>query len=337
MVRSYIQNKEWSTGPDAFPSAREKAAFVEDLRTAPESHLQEKVASGLNDVVKRILIENSFTGHILEPKPITAAQMLRPVNEASGPGGVQEIGFIMVEIEPNAPRGRSVPFTNGPNQQTFRGTQGRISIGRDETPELYKHVDELATYQYDVRALIVDNMLRHLDNRPDYRLIATIDAITGSDPNANGSGGYRQYQEVLGQIRRETYRAVLAPFVNAQLTHGISLISRATALDFLAWDRLEIGGDKAQDIMEEGLQAIDKLKLFGIPHISSIKTDLIPQGFVYSFLPQNWLGRYFIYEDTKVFVRREKDMIFTSASRKYGLGILNEAGVNVTKFLNTGV
>lgn len=326
-MNTYASSKVWTE--EAMDEAT-KAAFVASVKDAPNGAMT-KLSSASTDITRRILRENRFVDAILPEKPITVGQMHRPVDESTQ-GGVQEIGYVLQDIEPNSPSATTVAFSAGPKQRTFRGAFYRVDIGRDETPELYKHVDELATYSYDLRSLIVDNMLRDFDQIPDYRFIATIDGITGSDVAANGSGGHRQYREVIGQITRETYKATLRPLIDANLNNGVFLMNRATAIEFLGWGRDEIGGDLSEKLMLEGLSVLETFKLHGIPHIATIKTALVPLGRVYHFVPSNWFGRHYVYEDTKVFVERKKDYVYTSASRKYGIGIGNNAGCAQTNF-----
>lgn len=329
--RSYGNSRVWT---EEAMDTMTKAAFVQGVRDLPNGEAV-KLSAELSDVTRRVLLENAFLPHIIEPKPITASEWIPNVGTtAVSAVGVSEIGFKLCNLEPYSPGGRDTPFTAGPQQRTFRGEYYKITIGREETPELYKHVDELASYDYDIRSLLVDTMLRHLDNRQDYRFIATVDAITGSDPNANGAGNYRQYRTVSGSVEKETYKQTLRPLIDAQLNNGVFLMNRQTALEFLAWNAIDIGDENASRMFQQGLNALDKFEIHGVPHIVTIKADLVPIGRVYHFVPQNWLGRHYIYEDTKVFVKREKDYIHTSASRKYGVGIGHMAGVAATQFLN---
>lgn len=325
--RTYMQSPVWA---EEQLDGVKQASFAAGLRDLPNGEAV-KLAAALGDVTRRILLENAFLPAILKPEPITASQLLPPV---SATYGVQEVGYKLCNLEPYSVGARNTPFAAGPESTTFRGEYYKLRIGREETPELYKHVDELASYDYDIRSLMVDTMLRHLDNRQDYRLISTVDAITGSDPLVNGQGRYKQYRQVTGQVERETYKATLRPLVDATLQNGVFLMNRATALEFLAWNAIDIGDEMATRTFKEGLRALSSFEVHGVPHIATIKADLVPLGRVYHFVPQGWLGRHYVYEDVKLFVKREKDYIHTSASKKYGLAIGNVAGVAQTNFIN---
>jgi hypothetical protein len=308
----------------------DNASLLQSLVDAPDGSVK-LASSGATDYTKVILRESSVLPAIQPPQTITIDRLKRRTESASGE--VPEIGLVECEREPGTPGSRTVPFSAGPVQNTYRGEVYHIRISTDETPELYKNVDQLGLYQMDLRQVITDNLLKDLDNLVDFRYFQTVRDITGSDVNADGAGGYRQYREVVGGITRNTYRETLRPLQDATLNNGMFVMSRQTALDFLGWPREYIGGDLAERLLQDGLNALDKFQLFGVPHVASIKKTLFPLGHVFHFAPPNYLGRYYEYQAPTVYVKKERDIIYVYAKRKYGYGIGNEAAVARTVFL----
>jgi len=307
----------------------DNAGFLQSLTEAQDGQI--KLAStGATDYTRLILRESSVVPAVQPPQTITMERLVRPTSSAGG--DVPEIGMVECEREPGSPGSRTVPFSAGPVQNTYRGDVYYIKISTDETPELYKNVDQLGLYKMDLRQVVTDNLLKDLDNLVDYRYFQTIKDITGSDVNADGAGGYRQYREVLGGITRANYAETVRPLQDATLNNGVFVMGRQTAIDFLKWGRDEVGGDLAERLLQDGLNALDKFMLNGVPHVASIKKTLFPKGHVFHFAPPNFLGRYYEYQAPTVYVKKERDLIYVYAKRKYGYGIGNEAAVARTVF-----
>lgn len=313
-------------------SPQENANFLQSVEDTPEGQEIKQASAGSSDITRRVLRESSFVQHLQNIEPITADRMTRPVSSAAGDS--PEIGVVICEMEPGSPQARSVPFFAGPTQNTFRGDIYLVRISKDDTPELYKNVDELALYKADIRALVTDNLLKDLDNKADYRYMATVKEIIGTSTTAVGPGGNYPYREVLGNVTRETYKSTLLPLMDATLHNGVFLMSRQTAVSFLGWGRDMLGGDQAERIAASGLSAMEKFEWFGVPHIATIKNRLIPDGSVFHFAPQNMLGKFFEYQAPTVYIKKERDIITIYAARKYGYSIGNEAAVAHTRFVN---
>jgi hypothetical protein len=312
-------------------TAENNAALMQALITGGDKNIKQ-AADGASDYVRRILRESSFHGAILPVKTITYGDMTRIVSNAAGDS--PEIGVVQCEMEPGSPASRTVSFSAAPVQNTYRGDVFFVPIGKDETPELYKSVDELGLYKMDLRQVVTDNVLKDLDNLADYRLIQSVKDVTGSDPDVFGQGGYQQYREVTGGITRTNYAQTRLPLQDATLNNGVFLLSRQTANDFLTWGRDEVGGDLAQELLLKGTNALESFTIMGVPHVASIKASLLPKGMVFHFAPSNFLGRFFELQPPTVFVKKERSTITVYAERKYGYHLANTAAMARTNFLS---
>lgn len=315
------QSTDWSDS--------DNTQLFQALQDAPDGTVK-AASSGATDYTRVILRESSIVPGIQPVQTITIDKLTRLTSSTGGES--PEVGVVECEREPGGPASRTVPFSAGPEQTTYRGELYYIHISTDETPELYKNVDQLGMYKMDLRQVITDNLLKDLDNLVDFRYFQTVKDITGSDPDTDGAGGYRQYREVLGGINRQNYIETVRPLQDATLNNGVFVTSRQTAIDFLGWGRDEMGGDLAERTMREGLNALSEFTLLGVPHIASIKATLLPKGHVFHFAPPNFLGRYYEFQAPTVYVKKERDIIYVYAKRKYGYGIGNEAAVARTVF-----
>jgi hypothetical protein len=112
-----------------------------------------------------------------------------------------------------------------------------------------------------------------------------------------------------------------------RLNNGVFLMNTSTAKEFEKYDRLEIGGDLSQEIWKNGLKAIGDAVVGGVPHVYSIKDNLVEDNVIYLFTEPNFLGKFYTLEDIKLYVERKEDQIKMFASEVIGCGILNMAGV----------
>ena len=63
--------------------------------------------------------------------------------------------------------------------------------------------------------------------------------------------------------------------------------------------------------------------LFGRKLIVSNKSDLIPDKRIFAFAAQEYLGKFFILNDTKFWVKKDKNIITWAAYETIGMGIGN--------------
>lgn len=324
-----------TTEPGQTWTPQNNAEFLQSLLDAGEGEVKLASADGSN-YTRRILRESQFTSHILPERRITL-QDLSPLIPGYGSNvDIPEIGVLLCTLEPGNPGARTVSLETAAEQDTYRGAWYTVSVSKDEIPEMVKNVDKLAMYKdVDLRQVVTDNALRELDNLPDYRLIGTMREITGSNPNAAGAGGFQQYQEITGGMdTRSAYRFVFRPLLNARMTNHVALLSRVTVNEFNGWDRNQIGGDKAQDILVDGPQALSSFQFNNTPHIASLKNNLLALGEVFCFAPPNFIGQNIILQEPTLWVKRVKDTITVSASCKRGGHIANQATVSRTVFTN---
>ena len=67
--------------------------------------------------------------------------------------------------------------------------------------------------------------------------------------------------------------------------------------------------------------------LLGKKLIVTNKGDLVPEKSIYAFAAQEFLGKFFILNDTKFWVEKKRNLIKWSAYETLGMGIGNIQGV----------
>ena len=65
-------------------------------------------------------------------------------------------------------------------------------------------------------------------------------------------------------------------------------------------------------------------KLWGIPVITTIKNDIIPNNEFWLFGPENYLGNFYLLQDATLFIKQEADIIEFWSYSAPGIGIGND-------------
>ena len=312
-------NNAFEDRPDVF-NTKLLQAFIDaedgQLKTASEAS---------SDMIRKRLRENSFLDLILPPKPVSDGELTYLPDT--------ELPVIVEEMEPDSPGAKTIPFNSSADTAFYTGSKFVVYFSKITTPEFTKNIDELRTYKNDLRKVVTDNSLKDIHTEKDGRFIKTIDRQVGA-VGGIGAAGVAQNFEISGlPITRDSYVDLISYLEDRELNNGVWLVNRKTALASAKWDRTEFGGDMAQSIALEGLKAIKNFVLFGIPHIATMKSDLVPDQVIYQFTEPNFLGRHYVLQDATMYVEKKKDILRFSAQMKLGVTIANVASVNRIKFI----
>lgn len=312
-----IENDEESLAPEIF-----NPQFVNAIDQAADGHCKNASAS-TSKMIRRKLRENGFLRLVIDPVPITDADLDRALET--------DLPRMIEDMEPDSPGAVVLPFDDSPDTSPYRGDRFEIVFCKISTREYTKNRDQLRTYRMDLRQVITDNSLRDMHTCEDATFVKLSDRVVGP-ASGLGLSGVQQNFEIAGQITRQTYKDTKNHLEDLQLNNGVYVLNRHTANEFLGWNHDEEGGPIAAEVAQKGHKAWAKFERFGIPHIATIKRDLVPDNVVYQFTEPNFLGRFYVLEDITMFIERRKDIIRMSAQEKIGVAIANVKGICRTKF-----
>lgn len=312
--------------------------LLQALSNAEEGHL--KVASEVGSgAVRRRLRENGFLRRIQPMKPVS------PSDLTEWPGAQYEVGVIVDSMEIDQPGSITLPLNETSSTHYYRADKFITGFFKISTPEFTKNIHELNVLKkIDLEKTVIDNALRDLQTREDAYYLNMVDNIIGAAGGANSQLGIQQNFDYSdggadeptagpAQVTRVNYkRYTVNKLQDRGLNNGVFLVNRKTASEFLNFDRAEIGGDLAEKLFTTGLSALPDFKIFGIPHIATIKSDLVADGEVYQFTEPAFLGKAYSLKDVTMYVERKKDLIRSSAEEIIGISIANLAGVNKVTF-----
>jgi len=126
-------------------------------------------------------------------------------------------------------------------------------------------------------------------------------------------------------LSKELIAQMFQAMTAKKLPIGKMLMSKTTFMEALKFDYTDVGNDIVSRHYDKGLEGEDKL--FGVPVITTIKNDIVPDNVIYLFAPENYLGNFFLLQDATLFIKQEADMIEFWSYSSPGIGIGNTKGV----------
>jgi hypothetical protein len=242
---------------------------------------------------------------------------------------------IICEREPDSPPAYSVPFGTLPMNRYIRGNRFRVMFQRLMTPRFVKDINELRTYDQDIRQILSDNALKDMQAEEDAKWIATIEKICVGRDQVVPFTGVPQWVSINDSITRESWNDSLKtlPRTPAHFSAATCLLNNVTVLDFQKWGRDEVGGDLAEQI---ALNGWGQTNWFGTKILVSIKRDLIPDNRVYQFTVPKAMGKAFVLDDVTMYVDSKAFMIEFFAYETIGGAIANSASVAIADFVGSG-
>ena len=259
----------------------------------------------------------------------------------------------IIDREPNSPGSVSVPFGQLPFNRYINGPRYRVMFSRIMSPRFTKDVDELRTYDMDIRQVLSDNAIKDMAAEKDGKFLAVVDTIVGTlgyatvtaDESADGvalitatnmnSGKFRNYKLVdANGITRETLVEVLKiqPATQSRIETQTILVNNLTIKDVLKFSRDEMGGDLAEEVLLNGWT---ERTFLGCRWIVTIKRDLVANNTFYLFAEPKFLGKHYLLEDTTMWMKKEAFLLEWFCYQNAGLSIGNLNGVAKCKISRT--
>lgn len=295
-------------------------AFFEQIS---DPGMQKQSADTINDFTRTKMREDGFARRIMEPLPITNADLDKNVST--------DKPYKIVEKEVDNPPAISVPFATLGISHYIRGSKYLVEFDRILSPRFTKDKDELRTYVMDIRQVMSDNAIKDMLAEEDGKFITTVNAaLVGQDSTVPASG-VAQWQTINDSITRDSWEDSLKimPKTPWHLEAHTALLNNVTIREFSKWGRDEMGGDFAQDVIKNGWSEaeFDKVRF-----IVTIKRDLVPDDRIYFFAHPKFIGKSYMLEDTTAFVKCERYFIEWDYWQTMGATIGHTGGLACASF-----
>jgi hypothetical protein len=301
-------------------------AFFDKI-TSNDPGLFKKAADTVSEFTRVKMREDGFLRKILPPVPVTNSDLDRMVHS--------DKPVIIVDKEPGSPAAVSLPFAQNPISRYIRGIRYPVIFQRIATPKFTKDVDELRTYDMDIRQVLSDNAIKDMLAEEDGKWLAACNAGMGTrDDGTTNETGIALWNSQSGAINRsnlvEARKTMPSTFAHLEASTG--LINNISVKEIEKWQRDQVGGDLSEDILIKGFS---EREFMGIQWIVTIKTDLVRNGTVFFFAEPKFLGKNFLLEDTTMYIDRRAYMLEFFAYESIGAALGNVAAVTRTDFAGT--
>jgi hypothetical protein len=191
----------------------------------------------------------------------------------------------------------------------IRGPRYLVPFAEIQGPRFFGHVNELRTWEMDIRQILLDNTIKDMMAKEDQALLSGIDTALGGAPNTLMP--YMQIPQwftLSGGLRRHTLVTAfqqMPKFGTRTEVHTV-LVNNVTYREFQKWDRIELGGDLSQDMITKGIR---EFEFDGARWVVSIKRDLIPDNTIYMFSDPSFIGKAYILDDITLYMDRKAGML----------------------------
>jgi hypothetical protein len=291
------------------------STFFEKLGSRDYNQVKE-AEDAATDFTRTTMREDGFYRRILPMMPITNDKLSRMT--------YTDKPIVVVDKEPGSPAAMSVPFATLPTNLYIEGDRYEVTFDRILTPRFTKDVDELRTWQMDIRQVLSDNSIKDMLAEEDSKFLLAVNTGLVGQGAICPTSGVVQWQAISGGITRDTLwdGLKIMPSTPSNLEVHTILINNITIKDVCKFGRDEMGGDLSQEIMRNGWTYTE---FMGKTWVITIKKQLVPTGTMYYFGDPKFIGKSYSLEETVLYVKRDHFMIEFFAYETIGgaLGHLN--------------
>jgi hypothetical protein len=293
--------------------------------THSDPYLQKEAENGVNDYLRLRAREDGFTRRIQPPVKVNPGDLDRQVDTVKP--------VIVKDMEPNSAGAYSVPFGTTPMDHYIMGPRYRVMFDRILSRRYNADVNDLLTYDMDIRQILNDFLLKDIMAEEDRKFMLVADSIVGVVNTVSAILGSCQHLTVGAMTRQSLAHANKGKdSTNRHLNAAIGLVNNITIWDVVALDRTAVGGDLAEELMVNGFA---ERQIMGIKWAITIKTDLVEDDELYMFAEPKYTGDFFELDPITLSSKHEDYMLEFFAYESVGATIQNIAAVCKAVFSGT--
>lgn len=271
----------------------------------------EKVAAETAAFIRTKLREVAFSRKIINPQYVTKADLQRSVNH--------EQMVKIIDIEPDS-SAMMINLRGTPDVQYVEGKRAEMQFFSISSNEFQKVEEELLAYEMPITEVIERNSIKDIQKIEDTAFMTGVNAAIASSGKSTTYAPTTSGTIEIGAFVKLFNLLEGASSGTNQLKTDIVLMNQADFNKFMALPATTIGSTVA------GEQYIGGYKydtLLGKKLIVTNKGDLVPEKSIYAFASQEFLGKFFILNDTKFWVEKKRNLIKWSAYETISQAILN--------------
>ena len=231
----------------------------------------------------------------------------------------------IIEKEPSS-IATFVPITGAGPRVWFRGPRYVIKFGKIVSQVFTKSKYQLMTYQNDIRKILSDNSVKDMADQEDIKFLKTVAAIISFNP---------AQRTAAPAFNSTPFKRAFQAMASRRRPVGKILLTKELFYEAMDLPATSVGNAIAETHYRENIEKEERL--FGIPVISTVKSDVIASvtgsarsAFVFS--PENFLGNFFLLQDATLFIKQEADIVTFYSYEFLGMGIGNRLSMQQIDF-----
>jgi len=317
------------------------AKVLNDLFFDKVAHQEgkDKIAEFGGTYIRDRLREVSFARKVIPPQPVQRTECQRSVNH--------DTLVKIVDIEPNS-RAMALTFRGQPTARFIRAPRYEIPFFTISSEKFEKTEQELLAYEMPVTKIIEENTVKDMQTIEDRQFLIFAEAcVQGYQTDANGSvKGFRtsDIATVVGAsvVKGEgaltsaaddftVYPVLKTDFIKLKkLLHRRHLRAERMLLtetdfdDISAWTIQDVGMQIAGETATQGWKSDN---ILGLKYIRTIKTEILREGNIYCFTAPEFLGRFYVLNQTKFYIDKIANLITWQSWEDIAMGFGNIASI----------
>jgi hypothetical protein len=263
--------------------------------------------------IKDRLREESFARKILPPQSIGKADVQRRVED----DGFEKI----IDIEPDSSAMAMNLRAERPAKYVY-GRRFKVNFFKVESQKSEKNEHELLAYEMPITKVIEENSvfdIQRVEDEVFYRHATA--AISGTERDATNAG--------VVPTRKDIANAKQLIFAK-KIEPKVILMSNEMFTAVEGWDYQYVGDDMLTKISIEGWASPS---LVNLKLQLTNKGDLVNNRELWLFASPEYLGKFYVLEDTKFAIEKKFDMISWKSWELVGMGFGNVNGIARVTFV----
>lgn len=283
----------------------ENAAVINELfRSALDSPEERaKLAEAGGAFVRQKLRELSFARRIIPPVMVTKDDCQRSEDHDG-----------LVKVIDKEPDSQALPisFRGAPKARYIDGERYTVKFFTITSEKYQKTEQELLSYEMPITKIIEENSVKDIQKVEDQRFKDYVDyAITTSGNTTT----------VSDTTVEKTGITALQRLLTAQeLKLDVILMSQLDFSDVLSWNANDFGDKVQSEVVIDGYKYET---LLGYKLVTTIKNDIISEGKFYGFTAPQFLGNFFVLNQTKFWVDKVANLISFQSWEDIAMGLGN--------------
>lgn len=306
---------------------------------------KEKVSQAGGTFIRDRLREVAFSRQVIPPENVTKADCQRSTRH--------DTLVKIIDIEPQS-RAMAITFRGQPTARFIRGSRAEIPFFTISSEKFEKVEQELLAYEMPITRIIEDNSVKDIQEIEDREFLLHIEAAVQAmqaDANGvaaapalnnaaiNGATPPKEFSVRKGELCRQVGVAdnsYIWPLQRPDLVNMHKLLDgnrlRAEKILMTEYDFDDLNQWTVEDFGSklEGETAVDGYKystLLGRAFVRTIKTDILRPGNLYVFTSPEFLGKFYVLNNTKFYIDKIANLITWQSWEDIAMSIVNIASV----------